>query len=159
VKRDEFENLVQREQKELRRFLLALCSGNRFEADDIAQETLVKAYMSSDGYQEQGRFVAWLYQIAHHTFLDHRRRARPSKDLDDAVPFTDETYNADNSFRYQELYLALEGLPPKERSSILLFYLKGYSIKEISQIIECNEDAVRKQLQRGRDQLRKKIRP
>ena len=47
--------LAGREQEQLRRFLLALCCGDRTEADDIAQETLVKAYLSSDGYRDEGR--------------------------------------------------------------------------------------------------------
>ena len=62
--------------------------------------------------------------------------------------------DADSTFQYQELYAALEKLPPKERTSILLFYLKGYSIKEISNIVECSVDAVKKQLSRGREQLK-----
>ncbi|MEE1215186.1 MAG: sigma factor, partial [Bacteroidaceae bacterium] len=67
MNREQFTEIVEREQAELRRFLLALCCGDRFLADDIAQEALVKAYLSCAGYQEQGHFVAWLYRIAHNT--------------------------------------------------------------------------------------------
>ena len=55
---------------------------------------------------------------------------------------------------YQSLYLALRTLPPKERSSITLYYLNGYDIKEIAAITETSEDAVKKQLSRGRDKLK-----
>ena len=48
-------------------------------------------------------------------------------------------------------------LPPKERSAITLFYLNGYNIKEISTITETSEDAVKKQLSRGRDKLRQEL--
>ena len=158
MSREEFIALVNGEQKQLRRFLLALCCGDRDEADDIAQEALIKAYLSSSAYRDEGKFAAWLYKIAHNTFLDRERTRRCTEDIDEARNLTDGSFAADRSFEYQELYAAIAELPPKERSSILLFYMKGYSVKEIGGIIDCGEDAVKKQLSRGREQLKKKIR-
>ena len=157
MSREEFIALVDGEQKQLRRFLLALCCGDRDEADDIAQEALIKAYLSSSAYRDEGKFAAWLYKIAHNTFLDRERTRRCTEDIDEARNLTDGSFAADRSFEYQELYAAIAELPPKERSSILLFYLNGYSVKEIGGIIDCGEDAVKKQLSRGREQLKKKI--
>ena len=65
---------------------------------------------------------------------------------------------ADSSFEHQDLYLALRTLPPKERSAITLFYLNGYSIKEIATITDASQNAVKQQLSRGRDKLKAKIR-
>ena len=90
MNREQFTELVKREQEELRRFLLALCCGDRFLADDIAQEALVKAYLSCAGYQEQGHFVAWLYRIAHNTFLDHKRKEKNLNPLEEACALCDE---------------------------------------------------------------------
>lgn len=53
--------------------------------------------------------------------------------------------------------IALDALPSKERYAILLFYMQGYSVREISQITDRSEDAVKKQLSRGRDQPENKI--
>ena len=64
---------------------------------------------------------------------------------------------ADSSFEHQSLYLALRTLPPKERSAITLYYLSGYDIKEIAAITDVSEDAVKKQLSRGRDKLKEKL--
>lgn len=158
MSREEFIALVNGEQKPLRRFLLVLCCGDWDEADDIAQEALVKAYLSSSAYRDEGKFAAWLYKIAHNTFLDRQRTRRYTEDIDEARNLTDGSFSADRSFEYQELYAAIAQLPPKERTSILLFYMKGYSVKEIGGIIDCGEDAVKKQLSRGREQLKKKIR-
>lgn len=69
----------------------------------------------------------------------------------------DPAREADQAFRYQELYLALATLPPKERTALLLFYINGYNVREISHIMECSEDAVKKQLSRGRDHLKTKM--
>ena len=149
--REAFITQVECEQEALRSFLLALCCGNKSDADDLAQDAIVKAYLSSAGYQEQ-----WLFKIAHNTFLNHKASCRTMETLDDARTLISST-TADNAFEHQELYLALRTLPPKERSAITLFYLSGYSIKEVAVITETSEDAVKKQLSRGRDKLRQEL--
>jgi len=156
VTREGFIELVEREQEALRGFLLYLCCGNKDEADDIAQDALVKAYLSSAGYQEKGRFRSWLFKIAHNTFLNHKASCRTTENIDEARTLISNNA-ADASFEHQDLYLALRTLPPKERSAITLFYLNGYNIKEIAAITEASEDAVKKQLSRGRDQLKEKL--
>ncbi|MBR2773288.1 MAG: RNA polymerase sigma factor [Bacteroidales bacterium] len=154
--REGFIELVEREQEALRGFLLYLCCGNKDEADDLAQDALVKAYLSSAGYQEKGRFRSWLFKIAHNTFLNHKASLRYTESIEEARTLVSNSA-ADASFEHQDLYLALRTLPPKERSAITLFYLNGYNIKEIAAITEASEDAVKKQLSRGRDQLKEKL--
>ena len=154
--RDVFIALVEREQEALRGFLLALCCGKKSDADDLAQDSLVKAYLSSAGYQEKGRFRSWLFKIAYNTFLNHKASCRTMDTLDEARKLI-SSQSAESSFEYQSLYLALRTLPPKERSAITLFYLNGYNIKEIATITDTSEDAVKKQLSRGRDKLKARL--
>ena len=154
--RNKFIAHVEREQEALRGFLLALCCGNKSDADDLAQDALVKAYLSSAGYQDKGRFRSWLFKIAYNTFLNHRASCRTMDTIDEARTLVSSTA-ADNAFEHQDLYLALRTLPPKERSAITLFYLSGYNIKEIATITETSEDAVKKQLSRGRDKLKERL--
>ncbi|MBQ1634648.1 MAG: RNA polymerase sigma factor [Bacteroidaceae bacterium] len=154
--REVFITHVEREQEALRGFLLALCCGNRDDADDLAQDTLVKAYISSTGYQDKGKFRSWLFKIAHNTFLNHKASLRMTESIDEARKLISST-STDAAFQHQDLYLALRTLPPKERSAITLFYLSGYSIKEIAMITETKEEAVKKQLSRGRDKLKEKL--
>ena len=154
--REGFIALVEQEQEALRGFLLYLCCGNKDEADDLAQDALVKAYLSCAGYQDKGKFRSWLFKIAYNTFLNHKASLRCTESIDEARTLISSTA-ADSSFEHQDLYLALRTLPPKERSAITLFYLNGYNIKEIATITDTSEDAVKKQLSRGRDKLKEEL--
>ncbi len=156
MSREQFIQLVGNEQEALRGFLLALCCGNKDNADDIAQDALVKAYLASAGFVDKGKFRSWLFKIAHNTFLNYKVAQRTFESIDEAR-IVAGTSNADTKYIHEDLYLALSTLPPKERSAIVLFYLDGYSIREISQITDTSEEAVKKQLSRGRDKLKTRL--
>jgi len=156
VNRETFISCVEREQEALRGFLLALCCGRKDDADDLAQDALVKAYLSCAGYQEKGKFRSWLFKIAYNTFLNHKASQQVTQSIDEARTLAGSSA-ADFCFEHQDLYLALGTLPPKERSAITLFYLNGHNIKEIATITDTSEDAVKKQLSRGRDKLKERL--
>ena len=156
--REQFVQMVKSEQEALRRFLLALCLGNKDEADDIAQETLIKAYISLDDYDERGRASLWLRRIAYTTFLNatKARGRRHTASLDSCLSETSDA-TADEAFRYQDLHEALGALSEAERTSIVMHYMEGYKTCEVAGVTGQSEAAVRKQLQRGREELRRRI--
>jgi RNA polymerase sigma-70 factor (ECF subfamily) len=133
--------------------LTALCCGDASLADDIAQESYIKAYLSCDGFRDASSFNAWIYRIAYNTFISHRRSCRPTGSLEDAATVAAPD-RADANFKYQALYAAMAKLSERERTAVLLFYLQGYSVKEIAAVIDASEDAVKQQLSRGRAHLR-----
>ena len=153
----QFTELVVAEQEALRRFLLTLCCGNRDDADDLAQEALVKAYLASGNLRDESKLKAWLYKIAYNTFISSRRSTQAIASSDETTDIADNSLAPDRKYKYQELYAALAQMQPKERTALVLFYMNDYSVKEISTIVDCSEAAVRQQLSRGRDHLREKL--
>lgn len=151
--REQFISHVEGTQKAFRRFLVALCCGDSSLADDVAQEAYIKAYLSCDSFNNPDKFNAWIFRIGYTTFINHKRSEKIFADYEEARNIA-SVNSTDDSFRYQELYSALNKLPGRERTSVLLFYMEGYSIKEIAEIEETSQDAVKQHLSRGRNHLR-----
>ena len=151
-----FIELVRQEQEPLRRFLLGLCCGDAATADDLAQDALVRAYVASGSFLGLSRFRTWLFRIAYNCFIDHTRRRRDNLSALEEGPEMRVTSPeaADSAFRYQQLYMALDRLPEKERASIVLFYFDDRSIKEIAAILDMPAGTVKYHLSSGRNHLR-----
>lgn len=151
--REQLISYVESTQEAFRRFLVALCCGDTTLADDVAQESYIKAYLSCDEFSNPDKFGAWIHRIGYNTFLNHKRGERLTSPYTEAASIPSES-ESDSAFRYQALYEALDRLNLKERTSVLLYYMEGYSIKEIADIQETSQDAVKQHLSRGRTHLR-----
>ena len=157
--RERFIDLVRTEQEPLRRFLLGLCSGNQSMADDLAQDALVRAYVASGSFLGLSKFSTWLFRIAYNCFIDHCRKASYETVSDESqeaknVLSDDST---DESFRYQQLYLALDRIPEKERAAIVLHYFEDRDIKEIASIMQIPSGTVKYLLSVGRNHLKEHL--
>lgn len=150
--REEFTGQVKATQEAFRRFLAALCCGDTQQADDIAQDAYVKAYLSVDSLRDPRKFQSWLYSIGYRLFINHRQSARPHQPLDEAAAIASDQV-ADARFRYEKLYDALAQIPRQRRTAILLFYMHGYSAAEIAEITDTTPGAARQLLARGRHDL------
>jgi RNA polymerase sigma-70 factor (ECF subfamily) len=156
---ERFIDLVRLEQEPLRRFLLALCSGDSALADDIAQDSLVRAYVASGSFLGLSKFRTWLFNIAYNCYIDRCRKKRPEQlpiDGREAMNMQAEDVS-DASFRYQQLHQALDKLPEKERVAIILFYFEDRSIKEIASILGIPSGTVKYHLSIGRSHLKELI--
>lgn len=151
--RQQFIKYVESNQRAVRRFLTALCCGDTVLADDLAQDTFVKAYLSCDDFRETSKFSTWIYRIAYNTFVSNRRSARQTEPIA-AAEHTGADERSDSSFRYQALYMALGRLSDKERTAVLLHYMQGYAINEIAEINASSPEAVKQQLSRARRHLK-----
>lgn len=151
--REQFIIEVESTQRAFRRFLVALCCGDSALADDVAQEAYIKAYIACDSIKNADKFKAWIYRIGYTTYLNHRRADRQTCAYEEAPPLVAGN-RADSAFAYEDLHQALNRLPAKERTAVLLYYMENYTIKEIAEIVDASQEAVRQQLGRGRVHLR-----
>ena len=155
--RERFISEVRACQGRLRRFLASLC-GDAALADDLAQEALVRAYVSSDRFI--GNFKAWLFRIAYNCFIDNLRRVpAPSASMDSPeVLHVADGSASDAAFRHEELRRALTRIPEKERTAIVLHYFEDLPVQEIASIMQIPAGTVKYHLSVGRDHLRQHIR-
>ena len=154
--RERFILLLEKEQEGLLKFLLALCDGNCPEAEDLAQETSLKAYLSYRGYVERFKFSTWLYRIAYNSFIDHKRKKGiPTEPIDAGIHV--EGTESSGRMEFEGLYSAIEGLPLNEKTAILLFYMEDMKILDIALIMRKPIGTVKSYLSRGRNHLKEKL--
>ena len=165
--KEQFIELIAAEQESLRRFLRGLCRGDGFTADDIAQEALLKAYLSFKHFEGRSRFSTWLFRIGYNCWYDHIRKVDKSMALpsiDDegkgaivrrkAMSVADESDPTARNDQYDQLYMAIGSLSRQEQAVILLYYMEEKSIREIELITEMPSGTIRSHLSRGREHLR-----
>ena len=159
--KEQFIEMIALEQESLRRFLCGLCSGDGFRADDLAQEALLKAYLSFERFEGRSKFSTWLFRIAFNCWYDSQKRVGKESEwlsLEERPPEWPPADAAeseiDRSHEYQQLHLAIGNLPLQEQTVILLYYMEEKSIKEIEIITGMPSGTVRSHLFRGRRHLK-----
>ena len=159
--KEQFIELITQEQEPLRRFLRGLCSGDGFRADDLAQEALLKAYLSFERFEGRSKFSTWLFRIAFNCWYDSQKRVGKESEwlsLEERPPEWPPADAAeseiDRSHEYQQLHQAIGNLPLQEQTVILLYYMEEKSIKEIEIITGMPSGTVRSHLSRGRRHLK-----
>jgi len=146
--------------------------GNRHEAEDLAQEAFVRAFVNIHSFKINMKFSTWLYRIATNLCIDRLRKKKPDYHLDAEVAGTEglNMYSqiASDTLKPEEEVASLElqesiqeeitKLPEKYRSVIVLKYIEELSLKEISDILDLPVGTVKTRIHRGREALRKQLR-
>jgi RNA polymerase sigma-70 factor, ECF subfamily len=146
---------------------------NPSDAEDLVQETYLRAYRGFGGFREGTNLKAWLYRILTNTFINTYRakKRRPDQvDLDDVEDFyifrrlggleaadaerTAET-EALAALPDDEVKQALESIPEQFRMAVILADIEGFSYKEIAEILDVPIGTVMSRIHRGRRQLQK----
>jgi RNA polymerase sigma-70 factor (ECF subfamily) len=130
--------------------------GDRYDAEDAAQEVFLRAYKNLGRYDPERPFVNWLLKIASNHSIDQlrRRRARPSTDLREAETATDVSPGPEATHaleeRRQMVWETTRRLSPKDRALIVLRYWYDYSYEEMAEALSLSSSAVRSRLHRAR---------
>lgn len=146
--------------------------GNAHEAEDIAQEAFIRAYVNIERYNINRKFSTWLYRIATNLCIDRIRKKKPDYFLDAEVAGTDglnlysqvksKEMSPDEKVAKMELQEIIQmeilKLPEKYCSVILLKYIEELSLKEISEVLDLPIGTVKTRIHRGREALRKQLR-
>lgn len=130
------------------------CTYLRQEADrlDAVQDALLKAWQALPGLKEESHFKTWLIRILIRECVNIQRRQKRMIPTD-SVPETKEQDTGGNP----ELREAILALPEKMRIPVVLFYMEGYAVEEIAQILRLPKGTVCSRLARGREKIRKTI--
>jgi RNA polymerase sigma-70 factor (ECF subfamily) len=131
--------------------LLARMVNDPALAEDLAQETFLKAYRRLSTFDTERRFSSWLFRIAHNTAIDALRRRGPVEvepDREPAVPPPPDPVEAADLGR--ALDAALAKLRPQHRMAVLLRYQQGFSYEEIGDAMEIPEGTAKTFVHRAR---------
>ena len=147
-KTEKIEYLLQRYGNSLFRFCLFTLK-NETDAEDVIQETFIKYLQKAPAFADAEHEKAWLFKVASNLCLDllrYQKRHR-QENLDAAQYISTVPENP-------EILEELLELPEKFRLVLILYYVEGYRIHEIAEIIQKSPSAVKMRLQKGRKLLK-----
>ena len=152
-----FDALVELHWDSVYRLVYHLC-GNLHDAQDLAQETFVKAIAARGSFRTGTNLKAWLLRIASNSFLDLRRKKKTARaapmEAEPAITFPD---GVQNSELMQMLTAAIQQLDDTQRTVFLLRTNDDLSFREISQILQTTEETARWHMLQARRALMKKL--
>jgi RNA polymerase sigma-70 factor (ECF subfamily) len=143
-----FDELLSCHQSEIFRYAMQL-TRDRHDAEDLFQETLIKAYRAFGRLTGEANYRAWLYRIATNTFLSGRRKASREQALDDseaaAIPAhsVDEAGRLDARDLLSDVDRFIARLPEKQRAALVLRKYHEMEYAEIATALKCSEAAAR----------------
>ncbi len=138
----------------LRAFARSL-SGNAARADDLVQETLLKAWANRDKFEDGTNLRAWLFTILRNSFYSQMRRAtREVEDVDDRHALRTQTpATQDDPLQLDDFRRALHVLPPEQREALILIGASDFSYEEAAEVCECAVGTVKSRVARARARL------
>jgi RNA polymerase sigma-70 factor (ECF subfamily) len=146
-----FQQLVERHQAAIRRFLRRLLCGDQASADDLAQDTFLLAYRKLATWRARSSFSTWLHSIAYRQFLRHlRKHGRQQVMAEPPDPGFDSGDAVDAEIM---LPLLLRQVTEDQRACLTLAFAAGMSHAEISAIIGLPVGSVKSHIFRGRQRL------
>ena len=157
----EFNNQMLHHHERLNYFALSLTS-DKDNADDLLQETYLKALLNKDRYQDNTNFKAWIYTIMKNIFINSYRRAYKSSakmnstddpyKLNGSIEMSKYTIAPDTEFNIKEINKIIDALTEEFRIPFRMHY-EGYKYKEISEELGLNIGTVKSRIFHARKRL------
>ena len=152
-----FAELVRNHQSTVRGLLRNLTRADVALADDLSQETFLRAYKNIRSFRGEAKFSTWLYRIAYNCFREDARKRKELVGIDESqLEAQPDPQTVDPALR-QDLMHALQLLPLHERSAVLLCCQNGLSHDEASRVLDIPLGTVKTNVLRGREKLKKTL--
>lgn len=158
----EFRRLYRQYSPALNQFLYRLCAGDQGEAEELLQESWVRALEKLDSFDGRSSFKTWLTGIAMNCYRENLRRKKsvelfdPSE-LDELVDSVSGYGGALDKASLIDLERAISSLPPGYRATLILHDLEGYTHKEIGEKLNTTSGTSKSQLFKARALIREKL--
>lgn len=154
----EFLGLYEAIHKSFARFCHARAYG-LMEPEDLIAESVLKALEHFDKLKDKKTFLSFMFSIARNIVNNKYRREkfRGKYNENYAHSIPDKGIDAETRYDVEILYQMLNELPAKQKEAIILFEISGFSIKEVAEIQNSKESAVKQRLKRGRENLANKF--
>jgi RNA polymerase sigma factor (sigma-70 family) len=150
-----FAELVRNHQSSVRGLLRQLVRSDVTLADDLAQETFLRAFRNLRSFRGEARFSTWLYRIAYNCFREEARKRKELVGIDEAqLEVEHDPQTVDPALRH-DLSQALQILPLHERTAVVLCCQNGLSHDEASRVLEIPLGTVKTNVLRGREKLKR----
>jgi RNA polymerase sigma-70 factor (ECF subfamily) len=152
---DDIRRLLGAEIPRLRRYARALLR-DKDRADDLVQDTILRALEKNHLYQQGTNLRAWLFTMMHNQYVNYARRSarRREKILVEQVPLASPAPQF-ASLELRDLESAIARLPEEQRETLLLIGLEGMKYEEVAQVCDVPIGTVRSRLSRAREELRR----
>jgi RNA polymerase sigma-70 factor (ECF subfamily) len=164
---DAFRVLVERHSRHIFRLAYRM-TGKPEDAEDVVQETFVRAYRQLSRFEARSNFGTWLYRIGFNCAIDYMR-ARPKRESAEAQETLDQRPQETNTPSMDDLVYAgeigtrvqaaLNGLSPQERAAFLMRHYQGCSIEEICGALDLKTNAAKHSIFRAVKKMRVALKP
>ena len=132
------------------------------DANDIVQESFVRAYQSIGSFRGEAQFSTWLYRIVTNVSLNRtkqktKKMAREETHPEVLLELGHYPLPAEDSDLAMHIERAVHQLPTLQRAVVILRHINGLSTREVSSILKCSEGTIKTHLYRGLKKMKKKL--
>lgn len=135
--------------------------GSRAEAEEVAQEALLRLWRQAPDWQPKARISTWLHGVAYRLSIDRLRRRRPSVPIAEIEDLPDDNPSPEQAlWQHQQASLidaALVRLPPRQRAAVILAHGQGLGQSEAAAALDITEEAYESLLARARRRLKELV--
>jgi len=157
-----FEQLIKENEPKIINLIYGM-TGDYHIAQDLAQETFIKAFQSRQSFNGQSKISTWLYRIAVNTTIDYQRKSSVRKEnpAEEIESTTTETQDPDKTCQKtamrKMLFRAISQLPEQQREIYTLREINGCSTKEVAEVLNISIDLAKWRLHKARTMIRKQL--